>query len=148
MQHKNRWFITVLLILATLLVAACSGSSAAATKIEPAHLELIDEAAKINRVTLTEKAVERLDIQTDAVREEQLDGAARMVVPYSSILYDLHGETWLYTNPEPNTYIRAPITVEYIDGDMVVLTEGPALGTTVVTVGAAELFGTDTGVGK
>ena len=147
MQHKNRWFIAVLLIFATLLLAACSGSTSAAAKIEPALVEPI-EGTEFNRLTLTDKAVERLDIQTDAVREEQVNGAVRMVIPYSAILYDLNGETWAYTNPEPNTYIRAPITIESIDGDMVFLTDGPATGTTIVTVGAAELFGADTGVGK
>jgi hypothetical protein len=147
MQYKNRWFVVVLLIFVALLSAGCSESSAAAPKIEPALVEPI-EGTELNRVTLTEKAVERLDIQTDTVREVDVDGVARLTVPYSSILYDLHGETWIYTNPDSRTYIRAPITVEYIDDELVVLSAGPDIGTSVVTVGAAELFGTDTGVGK
>jgi hypothetical protein len=38
--------------------------------------------------------------------------------------------------------------VDHIQGDLVVLQEGPAAGTSVVTVGAVELYGADTGVGK
>jgi hypothetical protein len=47
----------------------------------------------------------------------------------------------------PNTYAREPITVDFIEGDRAVLTAGPAAGTVIVTVGAAELYGTETGVG-
>ena len=72
----------------------------------------------------------------------------RLVIPYSAILYDLNGGTWAYISPEPLTFVREAITVDYIEGDMVVLVDGPSSGTEVVTVGAAELHGADTGVGK
>ena len=77
----------------------------------------------------------------------QSGGSARKVIPYSAVLYGLHGETWVYTNPEPLVYIRYPITVDYIDGDQAVLVDGPPVGTAVVTVGSAELFGAESGVG-
>jgi hypothetical protein len=147
MKHINRWLIAVLLILAALHLVACSQETAEATKIEPAVVEPI-EGTELNRLTLTEKAVERLAIQTDSVREEQVNGQQRLVIPYGAVLYDLNGGTWAYTSPEPRVYVRQPITIEAIDGDMVVLTNGPAAGTEVVTVGAAELYGADTGIGK
>jgi multidrug efflux pump subunit AcrA (membrane-fusion protein) len=106
------------------------------------------EGTELNRLTLTEKAAQRLDIQTAQVREEQVDGAQRLVVPYSALIYDLEGKTWIYISPQPLTYVREPVTVDQIEGDMVVLVEGPATGTEVVTVGVAELYGTDTGIGK
>jgi hypothetical protein len=71
-----------------------------------------------------------------------------MVVPYSALIYDLQGNTWVYTSSEPLVFIRQPVVVDYIDGDNVVLLQGPAAGTEVVTVGVAELYGADTGVGK
>jgi len=40
------------------------------------------------------------------------------------------------------------ISVEFIDGDRAVLSEGPPAGTEVVTDGAAELFGAELGIGK
>jgi hypothetical protein len=70
------------------------------------------------------------------------------VVPYAAVLYGVHGETWVYTNPEPLVYVRQPIVVDHIEGDVAVLSEGPQVGTAVVTVGASELFGTETGVSK
>jgi hypothetical protein len=74
--------------------------------------------------------------------------AQRLVIPYAAVVYGLEGETWVYTNPEPLVYIREPIGIDYIEGDTVVLSEGPASGTPVVVIGAAELFGAETGVSK
>ncbi|HEX6287734.1 MAG TPA: hypothetical protein VFZ66_01015 [Herpetosiphonaceae bacterium] len=81
--------------------------------------------------------------------ELTLAGSARqrMVIPYGAVIYDLHGETWVYTSPESLTYVREGILVDYIDGDMAVLSEGPSTGTQIVTVGAAELYGIEFGVG-
>ena len=76
------------------------------------------------------------------------DEAQRKVVPYASVLYGVHGETWVYTNPEPLVFVRSPITIDYIDGDLAILSEGPEVGTTIVTLGATELFGAETGVSK
>ena len=75
-------------------------------------------------------------------------GALQKVIPYSAVIYDLTGGTWVYTSPEPLTYVREPISVDYIEGDMAVLADGPPAGTLIATVGVAELYGIDTGVGK
>lgn len=146
MQHSNRWMIVVLLI-AGLLLSACTKTVESAASEKPALVELI-EGTEFNRVVLTEKAAQRLDIQTVPIREEQVNGTARKVVPYASVIYDLHGETWVYTSPELLTFVRQPITVDYIEVDMAFLVDGPAVGTEVATVGVAELYGADTGVGK
>jgi hypothetical protein len=74
-------------------------------------------------------------------------GMERKIVPYAAVIYGPRGETWVYTNPEPLTFIRNPIVIDYIEGDQVVLSDGPPPGTKVVTVGAAELYGTESGVG-
>ncbi len=75
-------------------------------------------------------------------------GQKRKVVPYSAVLYDVHGETWVYTNPEPLVFIRHKVDVDYIEGDVAVLEEGPRSGTAVVTVGASLLLGTELGIGN
>jgi hypothetical protein len=72
----------------------------------------------------------------------------RKVVPYAALLYGVNGETWVYTNPEPLVFVRQPIVVDHIEDDLAILSEGPEVGTAVVTVGAAELFGAETGVSK
>ena len=74
-------------------------------------------------------------------------GATQKVVPYSSLLYDADGRTWVYVSPEPLSYVREEVEVDYILGDRVFLTDGPEKGTPVVSVGAAEVFGTEFEVG-
>jgi hypothetical protein len=137
----------VILIIAGLLLSACAKPAESAVSEKPALVEPI-EGTELNRVVLTEKAAQRLDIQTTPVREEQLEGTPRLVIPYAALIYDLNGGTWAYTSPEPLTFVRAPITVDYIEGDIAVLLDGPPAGTAVATVGVAELYGTDTGIGK
>lgn len=75
-------------------------------------------------------------------------GDRRLVVPYSALIYDLNGDTWIYVSPEPLVFMRHPVTVDYIEGDRAVLSDGPSVGTMVATVGVAELYGADTGIGK
>ena len=82
---------------------------------------------------------------TLALAEGESQGS---VIPYSAVIYGLNGETWTYINPESLTYMRHPITVDYIEGGQAFLTDGPPVGTSVVTVGAQMLYGADTGVGK
>jgi hypothetical protein len=74
-------------------------------------------------------------------------GTPKKVVPYSAILYDAHGEAWVYTNPEALAFVRHRVSVEHVDDDKAVLGDGPDVGTKIVTVGAAELFGAELGVG-
>ena len=63
------------------------------------------------------------------------------------MFYGAKGDTWVYLNPEPLTYVRQRVTVAYIKDGQAVLTDGPPEGSAVVTVGAAELYGTEFGVG-
>jgi hypothetical protein len=70
------------------------------------------------------------------------------IVPYAAVLYDAPGNTWVYTTPNPLTFVRHVIHIDYIEGDLAVLSDGPPSGTEVVIVGAAELFGAETGIGK
>jgi len=148
MQSINRWMLViVILILAALPLAACGQAPATPAKIQPATVEKNADTG-LNRLVLTEKAAQRLAIQTTPVVEELVNGAQHKVIPYAALIYDLKGATWTYTNPAPLTFVREAVTVDHIEGNKVVLTQGPAVGTAVVTVGVAELYGTDTGIGK
>ncbi len=257
MKHNTRWMVAVL-VIAALQLSACAQTPPANTKVSPAKVEPI-EGSDLKRVTLTDKAAERLDIQTAQVREEpvsrtrtvggevvtaaeanaagsgeiwvrvhlnasdlsQVDvsqpafvrdldddeedddeeggleaeeddppgevddaddnddgggtlyytmgnagqnlvpgqrvwvrlalvngGGSRKIVPYAAVIYDVNGQTWVYTNPEPLTFVRQSISIDYIEGDTAFLTEGPDAGTEVVVIGGAELYGAETGVSK
>jgi len=142
-DQKTIFFI--ILVICGLVLSACGNNSTSVEKNEPITLEKIDESR--NRLILTEHAAQRLDIQTAHVTETTMS-ETYLVVPYSTIIYDLTGGVWIYIQSGPLTYHREQVVVETIDGDSVLLKEGPPVGTMVVTVGVPELYGADTGVGK
>jgi hypothetical protein len=148
MRHSKRWIAILGLLIAFPQLSACSQTSAEATGgEEPATVEQVEGSEDVSRLTLTPKAVERLGIQTAPVREETVAGKRRKVVPYGAVLYLADGKTSVYVTSAANVYVREPITVDHIEGDRAILSAGPAAGTMVVTVGTAELYGTETGVG-
>jgi hypothetical protein len=77
--------------------------------------------------------------------ELQLTGAedSQKVVPYGALYYDARGAAWVYVSKEPLAFERQSVQVDRVVGNVVVLTDGPALGTSVVTVGAALLYGAE-----
>ncbi|MEZ6072242.1 MAG: efflux RND transporter periplasmic adaptor subunit [Pirellulales bacterium] len=66
----------------------------------------------------------------------------------SAIIYDIFGGTWVYAVTGQREYTRQRVLLGWVDGDKAILESGPKIGTQVVTTGAAELFGTEFGVGK
>ena len=143
MKYSNRWVLVLLALVAMVLLAACGGVEAETAKIEPAKIEPTGDEG-FNKVTLTEKAAQRLGIATETVGQM----GQGTTVPYAALVYGLNGETWVYVSPSPLTYVRQTVTVDHIEDGMVVLADGPAVGAEVVTVAVAELYGADTGVGK
>jgi hypothetical protein len=126
-------------------LGGCSTPAAeAAGDEEPAKVEKVE--GQPARITLTEKAVERLGLETAPVSAPRASGPTE--VPAAAVLYQSDGTTFVYTNPEPNVYVPAEITVKDIIGDKAQLTAGPSVGTQVVTVAGAELFGAETGLGS
>ena len=155
MRSVGLWILAPL--LAALPLAACHQSPAdAAEHTKPATVEPV-EGSELSRVLLSARAAERLGIETVAVRDTQITfipasvssaGPAQWrVIPYAAVLYDPNGDTWTYTSPDSLVFVRHPISIEDIEEDVAVLSNGPPSGTPVVTVGAAELFGTEFGVG-
>ena len=71
-----------------------------------------------------------------------------LVVPRAAVLYDAFGGTWVYEARDGGVFVRQRVALADLVGDTAVLRQGPPPGTRVVTVGAAELFGTEFGVGK
>ena len=82
--------------------------------------------------------------------ELQMSGSdeKRMVVPYGAVYYDAKGGAWVYVNPKPLVFERQPIVIERVVGDLAVLSDGPSVGTKVVTIGAALLYGAEVVFGK
>jgi hypothetical protein len=134
--HLFLWMSLMLLAISGL--AAC-GPEPMVKKVDPATVKDI-EGSDLKEVILTAKAAERIGVQTVP--------ANGMVIPYSAVIYDTQGNSWIYTSPSPLTFIRAQVAIDYIEGDQVFLAQELQTEAPIVTVGVAELFGAETGISK
>ncbi len=138
-----------LLILIVVVALSSAGQVFAAggkytLKIQPVKKVKVEGTDKL-RLILTPKAVRRIDLQLFKVAAQT---GKRQIIPYSSILYGVNGETWIYTQTDPLTYMKQLIAVDRIEKDSVILSIPLPVGTDVVVTGAAELFGVEFGAGK
>ena len=74
--------------------------------------------------------------------------AESLVVPWSAVLHDSTGGTWVYESLAPQVFARRRVEVLHVVNSLAVLGRGLAAGTKVVSAGAMELFGTEFGAGK
>ena len=131
--------------LAALTLGACAEvESPTAEGYEPSKLEEVKGREDVKRIRFTAEGAKRTGLQTAAVDRR----GGRQVVPYASLIYDPEGNTFVYTSPRPLTFLRAAVTVDRIDSGRVYLSKGPRSGTEVVTVGAAEVYGTELEIGS
>jgi hypothetical protein len=143
MHRTARWVTALALMIGIgLPLAGCGQAPASTTKAkEPYTSEPVGDSG-VKRLTLTDKAVERLALDTALVTQV----GDRLVIPYAALLYLPDGTTITYTNPDGHAYVREQVTVESIRDDQAVLTAGPPAGTRVVTTGGAELWGAEFGI--
>jgi hypothetical protein len=125
-----------------LLLPACRDvATETTTESEPYRLQAV-EGTDVSRVILTADGAARIGLET-----EQVEGSnGRTTVPASSIWIDVDGQEWVYTSPEPLTYVREEVSVDRYRGETAMLSEGPPAGTEVVTLGVAELVGSEFGI--
>jgi hypothetical protein len=111
------------LLAAVLIMAGCTpgqtDSARNGERDKPAEVERI-EGTDLSRVVLNQRAANRVGLKSEPVRQVSTPGASEPspAVPVAALVY----------------------------GDLALLESGPAPGTAVVTVGAAELLGSEYGV--
>ena len=71
-----------------------------------------------------------------------------LVVPQSAVVYDVNGGTWVYEQRAPHQFARRRVELGGPAGANVIVVRGLKDGMTIVTTGAAELYGTEFYVGK
>jgi hypothetical protein len=147
LRHHGRW-LAAGLIGVGLQLTACHRDHVVHHAEHPAVVQAI-EGSNLKRVTLTEKAIARIDLKTTEVREQHMprSNSPRKVVPYAALIYDPQGQTWIYTSPQPRTFIRHKVDVAYVHGDLAVLNDGPPAGTVIASKAVAESYGADFSVG-
>lgn len=149
-MSRPRERLTAILLLGALAMLGCSTgedlgeASDAAARVEPVA------GQDVSRVTLTRRAVAALGIRTQPAQAGPGTGAAAtgvLTVPYSAVLYDTTGDTSVYRLTGNRSYLRTPVTLDHVAGDVAYVSQGIDAGTTVVTVGVPELLGAEEGVG-
>jgi hypothetical protein len=71
-----------------------------------------------------------------------------LTVPLTALVRDMSGGSWVYERTDSVTFVRRRVEVSRVTSGQAILALGPKRGTPVVTMGAAELFGTEFGTGK
>ena len=133
----------LVLITGVVSLSACGEASSGydyetASHHVPAKLEPI-KGTDVQRVIFDAEAAKRVGLKTAPIRQD----GQETVIPYDAVIYGADGKTYAYTAPEPLTYVRQGISIDHVVGDSVMLHDGPPVGTEVVTVGAAEVYGTE-----
>jgi hypothetical protein len=133
-----------------------SGQLVGATGTSPGHITL--SALGAQRIGLQTVVTQAVPTPPPIVKTTVVAGvkktiripaprpAASVIIPYSAVIYDPSGATYAFANTAPLTYVEVPITVQQIAGNLAYLSTGPKAGAKVVSIGAEELYGVQTGV--
>ena len=116
----------------------------------------VDAPSSANPAAATVDVVYRLPNSDGAFRLGQRVGVivplrqegATLTAPWSAVVYDAEGGAWLYEQIDATSFVRRRVQVERAVDGMAVLASGVRPGARVVSIGAAELFGVEFGVGK
>ena len=135
--------LAALLLAGGLGLGGCAGSALGADTA-PAEVASVHAPADGGpaTVTLAEAAERRLGIELSDVATSP----GGLVIPYGAVVYEPEGSSWVYVQVRPRTYRRAEVTIAGIAAGQVTLSSGPPAGTKVVSLGAAELVGVETGI--
>ena len=133
----------LVLIAGVVSLSACREASTGydyemASHHVPAKLESI-KGTDVQRVIFDAEAAKRVGLKTAPIRQD----GRKEIMPYAALIYDAEGDTYAYTATEPLSYVRQKIVIDHYDGDSVVLSDGPPVGTEVVTVGVVEVYGSE-----
>lgn len=126
-----------IVVAAVAMLAGCGPSSTSGGReVPPARLVH-------GSVVLTPLGLSRVGLQTATATA----AGKQTIVPQGALLYEPNGQAAVYTKTSALVYTIKFITVATINGNSVVVSQGLAPGTVVVTQGAEELLGVQNGVG-
>jgi hypothetical protein len=164
-RAKSTLTTTAAALALSAALGACGSSSGGS--IPPSGRLIGATGGSVGRIVLSAVGAQRIGLETARARSRPapapivkttvVAGIKRtttvrppaphgVIVPYSAVVYDPGGRTYVFTNPARLTYVETPIDVVSISGHDAYLSSGPKPGTRVVTVGAEELYGVQAGV--
>jgi hypothetical protein len=128
----------LVVLAAGLVVSACAEVESNLRETYPYKVEPI-KGSDVQRVTMTDETAALLPVKVTTVRRE----GKRKIVPHDALIYNPDGDSFVYTKPKAETYVRAPVRVVRVVDDEAVLSDGPRPATRIVTTGSAELLATE-----
>jgi hypothetical protein len=167
MSHSSRPLLAALAATAVALLCGCGAAShdpavapsarlVGATTTSPGEIVVTQLGAQ--RIGLQTAPVKAIAVPPPKVTTTIVHGVKHTTttpappptdsatMPYSAIVYDPTGRTYAFTRVAANTFREVGVTVDRIDGSTAYLKNGPKPGVRVVTVGAEELYGVQSGV--
>ncbi|CAH1201421.1 HlyD family secretion protein [Candidatus Nitrotoga sp. BS] len=87
------------------------------------------------------RPAERVSVSLNTFNNKQ----TILTIPWSAVVFDIHGGSWVYTQKSSTTFERKRVFLERVSSGNAVMSEGPAVGSKIVVNGALELFGVETG---
>ena len=141
-NHRTRFGLAIAVAGLAAALGACGGGSRPAPPPPAAQLEH-SQASPTGKVVLTPLGAQRIGLETARARKAP---GTRITVPQAAIIYSPGGKTYAFVAAGRLTYVETPITVDRIDGNVAYLRRGPHPGARVVSTGAEELYGIQTGV--
>ncbi|RAG82775.1 hypothetical protein DN069_25835 [Streptacidiphilus pinicola] len=152
MRGARGLVVVVAGVVGVAVLAGCGPKDDTPNAYTPASLAPLPSATAtlpgyghVRKVVLTPLAEQRVRVRTVTVAP---GGGGQTQVPITAVIYDPEGVPWVYVPDGGHAYTRHAITVAQYVGETVDLSAGPGPGTQVVVVGAAELLGTEYGVGE
>jgi hypothetical protein len=149
-------------LAAAVALGACGSSHTA--HIAPAAQLITAPGGSSSKIVLSAVGAQRIGLVTGTVRRvaapkptpktrhgkpsrpPQPANASAVTIPASAVVYDPSGKTYAFIAVGHLTFTEVPVVVSSINGNSAYLRSGPHAGARVVSTGAEELYGVQTGV--
>jgi hypothetical protein len=145
MRSARAWAAAAIGLSLVVSLSACSRGEGSSTEEgaanEPVTITPI-QGTNVDRLTMTRRAAERLDLHL----ARTVAAGGQTIVLAGAVLFEPDGETFVYISSQPLAFVHQTVEVDHFQGDIAVLSSGLRPGTNVVTLGAAELYGAETGL--
>ena len=141
-RHAGRRAIGAGVAVLALILTACGEVETPSSDDDPPATVITADPSSAPTVKFTEEAARRVDLTISTVSGRK--GA--LIIDYAALIYDKQGKTWVYTVPEPLTFMRTKVVVAEAEGNRVTLSEGPPPGTKIVTQGVTQVYGAELGM--
>lgn len=96
---------------------------------------------KISNQQSTFAPAQRISVSISTLKDQK-QGIA---IPWSSVVFDVYGGSWVYAKTSITSFERKRVFVEQVNGSTAIVSQGLQQGTPIVTNGALELFAIETG---